>query len=105
MDRTGKADSPYQRLLAIRALEGDQEEGNGDSGGDDGAVLAVAQRGDVWCLGDHRLMCGDCTVSQDVHRLLDGATPHLMVTINLTGSTTTPNGGQMPLGLVRGRLR
>ena len=36
--------------------------------------------GDVWTLGDHRLMCGDCTQSDDVARLLDGAAPPLLVT-------------------------
>ena len=42
------------------------------------AALEAAQRatgverGDVWRLGDHRLLCGDATDSADVSRLLDG---------------------------------
>ena len=36
--------------------------------------------GDVWTLGDHRLMCGDSTDQACVHTLLDGASPALMVT-------------------------
>ena len=36
--------------------------------------------GDVWAMGDHRLMCGSATEADDVARLLDGATPALMVT-------------------------
>jgi DNA modification methylase len=28
----------------------------------------------------HRLLCGDCTVKSEVRRLMNGATPHLMVT-------------------------
>ena len=36
--------------------------------------------GDVWTLGDHRLMCGDCTQADDVARLLEGARPTLAVT-------------------------
>ena len=36
--------------------------------------------GDVWTLGDHRLMCGDATDQACVHNLLDGAEPDLMVT-------------------------
>ena len=36
--------------------------------------------GDVWTMGDHRLMCGDSTDQACVHSLLDGATPALMVT-------------------------
>ncbi len=40
----------------------------------------VAREGDLWILGDHRLACGDSTDKKHVARLLDGATPHLMVT-------------------------
>jgi DNA modification methylase len=32
----------------------------------------IAQAGDVWLLGDHRLMCGDSTRSEDVERLMGG---------------------------------
>jgi DNA modification methylase len=38
------------------------------------------QPGDLWLLGDHRLLCGDSTKAEDVERLLDGAKPALMVT-------------------------
>jgi ParB-like chromosome segregation protein Spo0J len=31
--------------------------------------------GDLWQLGDHRLLCGDATNTDDVARLLDGAEP------------------------------
>jgi len=34
----------------------------------------VTRRGDVWLLGDHRLMCGDSTSAEDVARLV-GAEP------------------------------
>lgn len=36
--------------------------------------------GDVWLLGDHRLMCGDCRNSADVARLMNGASADLCVT-------------------------
>lgn len=39
-----------------------------------------SQRGDLWILGRHRLLCGDSTNGDDVGRLLDGITPRLMVT-------------------------
>ncbi len=38
---------------------------------------AVTQRGDIWVLGDHRLLCGDSASAEDVDRLLDGATIQL----------------------------
>jgi DNA modification methylase len=34
---------------------------------------AITQSGDIWILGDHRLMCGDSGSAADLDRLLDGA--------------------------------
>lgn len=36
--------------------------------------------GDVWLLGNHRLICGDSTDANDVERILAGVKPHLLVT-------------------------
>jgi DNA modification methylase len=36
--------------------------------------------GDVWLLGNHRLICGDSTDPVDVERVLAGVRPHLCVT-------------------------
>ncbi|MEX2186731.1 MAG: ParB N-terminal domain-containing protein [Pirellulales bacterium] len=41
---------------------------------------AITQPGDMWILGDHRLLCGDSANAADVDRLLDGATIHLVST-------------------------
>jgi hypothetical protein len=43
-------------------------------------AVPIAQRGEVWQLGRHRLMCGDATNAEDVARALAGVSPHLMVT-------------------------
>jgi len=40
----------------------------------------VTRAGDLWILGEHRLLCGDATVTTDVERLLNGVSPVLMVT-------------------------
>lgn len=37
---------------------------------------AVSQPGDLWILGDHRLLCGDSSKPEDVDRLLNGAAIH-----------------------------
>lgn len=42
-------------------------------------VEPVTRPGDLWLLGGHRLLCGDCTSADDVVRVLDGAKPHLLV--------------------------
>jgi len=36
--------------------------------------------GDLWVIGDHRLLCGDSTKREDVARVLGGEKPHLCVT-------------------------
>jgi len=41
---------------------------------------AVSLEGDVWILGNHRLMCGDSTNAEHVSTLLGQVKPHLMVT-------------------------
>jgi DNA modification methylase len=41
---------------------------------------AKTQPGDLWILGEHRLLCGDSSNPVDVDRLLDGAPVHLVNT-------------------------
>ena len=43
-------------------------------------LVPVSRLGDLWCLGPHRLICGDATDPACVAGLLEGARPHLMVT-------------------------
>jgi ParB/RepB/Spo0J family partition protein len=38
----------------------------------------VTRPGDLWILGDHRLLCADSSKPEDVDRLLDGAQIHLI---------------------------
>lgn len=40
----------------------------------------VTKVGDLWLLGDHRLLCGDSTSAKDVELLLDGNKPELTIT-------------------------
>jgi DNA modification methylase len=41
---------------------------------------AITQPGDLWVLGEHRLLCGDSGNAEDVDRLLAGAKVHLVNT-------------------------
>ena len=41
---------------------------------------AFVERGDVWQVGRHRLMCGDATSSEDVATLMDGKKANLIIT-------------------------
>jgi DNA modification methylase len=44
------------------------------------AASVVTKRGDLWLLGDHRLLCGDSTDARDVDRLMDGHQAALVAT-------------------------
>ncbi len=70
---SGFSDAEISRLLAPVPGDGDPDEIPPVP--DD----PVAQPGDLWLLGEHRLLCGDSTSADDVARLLDGAEPGLLV--------------------------
>jgi hypothetical protein len=40
----------------------------------------ISWRGDIWTLGNHRLMCGDSCCAADVDRLVDGQSVRLVIT-------------------------
>jgi len=41
---------------------------------------AITKKGDLWILGEHRLLCGDSTNEADVAKLMDGKTARLLAT-------------------------
>lgn len=41
---------------------------------------ATTKPGDLWCLGNHRLLCGDSTSEKDVKKLMGAVVPFAMVT-------------------------
>jgi len=41
---------------------------------------ATTKPGDLWVLGEHRLLCGDSSQAEDVDRLMDGTAAHLVNT-------------------------
>ena len=62
---------------------GDKESDVKDDDFDLTAALEKAsfvERGDIWTVGRHRLMCGDATSAEDVAKLMDGRKANLIVT-------------------------
>ena len=59
------------------------EKGTKDDNFDMTAALEKAsfvERGDIWTVGRHRLMCGDATNNEDVATLMDGKKANLIIT-------------------------
>ncbi len=66
-------------LAAMMAGDGSTvDEAAADEPAPEPPANPVSRPGDLWILGEHRLLCGDATSATDVTRLLDGAKPHLM---------------------------
>ena len=66
LDLTGFAGEDLARLLAPL------DEGDGLAGEDvipEPPANPVSRLGDLWLLGDHRLLCGDSTKAEDVSRV------------------------------------
>jgi len=66
-----------------RLLQGNDTEGAGLT--DDDEIPeppgeAITKPGDLWILGEHRLLCGDATVLADVEKVLDGGLADLCFT-------------------------
>lgn len=74
-------------LDALLGPLGDDGQAGEDAGGEDAAdevprpaKVAVTRPGDLWCLGGHRLLCGDSTDATVVARLMDGERASLVFT-------------------------
>ena len=64
-----------------RLLSGDEGVKSGNTDPDEvpePPAEATTQHGDIWVLGNHRLMCGDSTKPDDLDHLLDGASIHMV---------------------------
>jgi len=72
----GFDETALAELLAPAGNEGLTDEDAVPLPGD----AAITQPGDLWTLGNHRLLCGDSSKAEDVDRLLAGAPIHLVNT-------------------------
>jgi DNA modification methylase len=71
LDATGFTADELDTLL--KELEAaNAPAGVDDPGPTEPPEVPITQRGDLWLLGDHRLLCGDSSSAEDVTRLMNG---------------------------------
>src|SRR5690606_35268346 len=95
LDGVGYSTDDIDALVAQLREEEDRE--LADDGADEPPAVAVAQLGDLWCLGEHRLLCGDSTKLADVHRVMAGEKAALVATdppylVDYTGERPNDSG-------------
>ncbi|CDK99818.1 Prophage LambdaMc01, DNA methyltransferase [Magnetospirillum gryphiswaldense MSR-1 v2] len=73
-----------EELDALMAPLDDEGDGQGDETGEDEVpeppADPVTRPGDLWILGQHRLLCGDSTILADVEKVLGGAPANMCFT-------------------------
>ena len=73
-----------EELDALMAPLDDEGDGQGDGAGEDEVpeppADPVTRPGDLWILGQHRLLCGDSTILADVEKVLGGAPANMCFT-------------------------
>ena len=74
LDLTGFSAAELTQLMSPDAQAGHTDPDDIPAAPD----AAITQRGDLWLLGNHRLLCGDSASATDVDKLLDGAPIHLV---------------------------
>jgi DNA modification methylase len=89
----GFDDDELKELLASAGTEGETDKDDVP----EPPPVAVTQPGDLWLLGEHRLLCGDSTNPADVDRLMNGAKAALCSTdppylVDYTGDRPNDSG-------------
>lgn len=81
MELTGYTEDEVESLVTAlsEALHNDLNEPD-DIPETPEAGAVISQKGDLWILGRHRVVCGDATNEQDRELLLDGAHPEILLT-------------------------
>ena len=80
LEGVGFSTADIDELIAkIDAELGTQNEVD-DQGPEEPPVVPVSRLGDLWCLGDHRLLVGDSTSAADITRLMAGDKAALLAT-------------------------
>lgn len=95
LDGVGYSESDIDDLLA--ELEGDVDVEIDDPGPGAPPEKPVSRPGDLWLLGDHRLLCGDSTKVEDVDCVMNGDRAKLVATdppylVDYTGERPNDSG-------------
>lgn len=77
LEGVGFDEAELDELLAGLAEELEAQDLD-DPGPGEPPEKPVTRAGDLWVLGDHRLLCGDSTLPDDVQRLMAGETAQLL---------------------------
>ncbi len=97
LDGVGFSEDDLDALVAKLREQEEVDKDLLDEGADEPLPVAVAKLGDLWCLGEHRLLCGDSTNLKDVLRVMDGAKAALVATdppylVDYTGERPNDSG-------------
>ena len=76
----GFSDKELEELVEYRPLDEILGDEVLDEIPDELPAEPVTRPGDIWTLGDHRLMCGDCTDLETVMRLFGGQQAQMVIT-------------------------
>ncbi|HJX67357.1 MAG TPA: ParB N-terminal domain-containing protein, partial [Candidatus Limnocylindrales bacterium] len=82
------------RSLETRERKERAEDFDLDSALEDATRTSRSKPGDLWALGEHRLLCGDATKPQDVEKLLAGAQASIAFTDPPYNVSLGDHGGQ-----------
>jgi hypothetical protein len=74
----GFSDEELRILLADHALGGEDDAGEDEI--PETPVNPVSRPDDLWVIGRHRLICGDCRDAATVARVLEGASMNVAIT-------------------------
>ena len=97
LDGVGYNDDDIDALLAQLEETDDTEREIDDPGPGEPPEEPVSRTGDLWVLGDHRLLCGDSTKPEDVERVMAGEKAKLVATdppylVDYTGERPNDSG-------------
>ncbi len=97
LDGVGFSEDDLDALVAKLREQEEVDKDLLDEGADEPPPVAVAKLGDLWCLGEHRLLCGDSTNLKDVRRVMDGEKAALVATdppylVDYTGERPNDSG-------------